>query len=200
MQEEKIRTFIAIELEPKIQEELARLQERFKAVAPEVKWVAPRNIHLTLKFLGNVTASQVEEVKKILTEVSAKFKGFELTLRGIGAFPKPEYPKVVWAGVDEEKERLVQIAELLEKSLERVGFPREARAFSPHLTLGRIKFLKDRRGFASLINSLDFKAQNRVQVGRITLMKSTLTPKGPIYTPLFQAKLTQGLSPNKPSC
>lgn len=189
MQEEKIRTFIAIELEPRVQDECGRLQERFKAVAPEVKWVAPHNIHLTLKFLGSITASQVEEVKKILTEVSAKFKGFELTLQGIGAFPKPEYPKVVWAGVDEGKERLAECAELLEKSLERVGFPRETRAFSPHLTLGRIKFLKDRRGFASLINSLDFKAQNRVQVERITLMKSTLTPKGPIYTPLFQAKL-----------
>lgn len=188
--EEKIRTFIAIELSEELQAELAAVQEKLKAsTTGQVKWVEPGNIHLTLKFLGNITTSQVEEVKKILTEASAKLEGFELTLAGAGAFPRPEYPRVVWAGVDEGKERLAQIAELLEKNLEKIGFPREARAFSPHLTLCRIKFLKDKKGFSSLINSLDFRAQNRQRVEKITLMKSTLTPKGPIYTPLYHAQL-----------
>lgn len=186
---ETVRSFIALELTAEIQEQLAQIQNELKKSGADVKWVNPSGIHLTLKFLGNVSLKLLEEIKKVINQLAEDHQRFEIELSQLGAFPKIEYPRVIWVGIKQGKEQAVQLAQDLEKRLMNLGFSPEKRTFNPHLTLGRVRSAQNRVQLKSLLQSTTF-AQKIMSAEKITLFKSTLKPQGAIYQPLHKVSLS----------
>ena len=198
-----MRTFIALELSNPIKHELSRLQQELTKSNADVKWVKPENIHLTLKFLGNIDETKLEQIKHILDGISSEEKPFEIHLSELGAFPNLNRPRVLWVGLDKGSSETKQIAAALETELQKIGFPKEERPFSAHLTLGRVKSGKNRdcpHGYPSKGTEKNrdcpplYPSKWTVpifqQITHITLFQSELTPRGPIYTSLHEAKFT----------
>lgn len=179
---DQIRTFIALDIGPQIKAELTDIQSRLKPSNADVKWTRPDNIHLTLKFLGNVSMDKLDTIKSSLNDVAAKHKKFELSLGAIGAFPKIDHPRVVWVGLDKGAAQATSLAEDIEEALSKVGFEKEKRKFAAHLTLGRIRSPKNLNQLVYKIKSLDFSPSAVCTIDKITLYQSTLTSKGPIYS------------------
>jgi 2'-5' RNA ligase len=194
---ERIRTFIAIELPPLVREGLARLQERLNRDRPPVRWVAPDKIHVTLKFLGEIPAEEVEGVSESAARVAAAAAPFQIEATGVGVFPNPNRPRVVWVGVQGDLDALRSLHACLESDLAACGFPPEGRPFSPHLTMGRVR---DRaapaevRALGRAVTSLAVPSLGSWRVEHITVIRSDLRPEGPIYTPLRKAALAGGSS------
>jgi len=184
-----IRTFIAIELNKEIQEALSKSQARLKSTGADVKWVAPGNIHLTLRFLGNLTFEDIEKIKNILGEIGHIEKCFSIYIAGLGAFPKIDYPRIIWADINKGKDELIKMSEILESKLKTKGFPKADRPFSAHITIGRVRSPLKRKELASYLNNVDWQDNLEMMVDKITLFESTLTPKGPVYSPLCQVPL-----------
>jgi len=185
-----MRTFIAIELPEEIKTILSRIQDELKQTHADVKWVKPENIHLTLKFLGEIEQDLVKKIQSALSEIAQKNSIFTLGLSNIGAFPKLQYPRVVWIGIKHDQ-RFFEIAGDLEKGLIKIGLPAESRPFSSHITLGRVRSGLNRK---ALVEKLDFLNRNlssppEFKVFSLTLFKSTLTPAGPIYETIFSCPL-----------
>ncbi|MCQ9206380.1 MAG: RNA 2',3'-cyclic phosphodiesterase [Omnitrophica bacterium] len=183
-----MRTFVALELSDAVRAELERLQGKLGQVDADVKWVAPRNIHLTLKFLGDVEEGRIDEIKNALTRISSGEKAFEISLFRPGAFPGLDRPRVLWVGIDKGCAQVEKIASSAEEELEKIGFPKEKRPMSAHLTLGRVKSGKNKDALKEKILSLEVRPVTS-QINHITLFQSTLTPKGPIYSVLHKATL-----------
>ena len=182
-----LRCFVAVELDDPARRDVGGVIERLRATGADVKWVAPGNLHLTLKFLGAVPAGDVPKVVEALH--SALGDGgppapFAFRLSGVGAFPSAASPRVVWVGVTQGQEPLVALAARVEAALEPLGFPRESRPFSPHLTVGRCRSPKNGATLGESIVSLRAYEGPPVAVGRVVLFSSDLRPTGPVYTPL----------------
>ena len=184
-----IRAFIAIELNSDTQEGLARIQSELRSARADVKWVKPQNIHLTLKFLGNIDSSQAEKIKQILDEIGNKFKSFESDLNELGAFPKPNSPRVIWVGMQKGKDQVISIVNDLENKISEIGILREDRTFHPHVTLGRLRSPHNRSGLVEFLEKNKTIPPLNFTADKIVLFKSTLTPQGPIYEPLAQVSL-----------
>lgn len=185
-----MRTFIAIPLTELIHQELGRLQNSLRESDADLKWTAPFNIHLTLKFLGEINDEQTVKIEASLNEIVKGRQPFNIHLAKIGAFPKIFYPRVVWVGIDEGYEECKALAKSIERAMEKLGFEKEKRAFSPHLTLGRVRSAKNKAQLITCIEKeKDFASQSKVSVSKIILFQSTLTPKGPIYTSLKEFPL-----------
>lgn len=185
---EQLRTFIAIELPGDIKGELSDLQQELACPDLHAKWVSRENIHLTLKFLGAVASDRIAEITGALKESLKNEEGFSFTLNGVGAFPSPSRPKVVWVGITEGKEKLRTIAGKIEATLEKMGFPKEKRGFSAHVTLSRIKREGKSGVLKEKIESKDYSS-HPIRVSTIAIMKSDLTPGGPIYSKLGEVRL-----------
>lgn len=190
---EVVRIFIAIHLPDDVRTVLTSLEDRLKARRhPFVKWVDPESVHLTLKFLGNVAVESIPQVIEAMSGVARLHTCFRLQVAGTGAFPSWQRPQVVWVGVGGELDRLNSLQKGLESVLSPLGFPPEPRAFSAHLTLGRLRDRvtpDERRRFADFAQKVEFKASLSFEVSAIRLMKSQLTPTGPIYSELAMASL-----------
>ena len=190
---EVVRIFIAIHLPDDVRTVLTSLEDRLKARRhPFVKWVDPESVHLTLKFLGNVAVESIPQVIEAMSGVARLHACFRLQVAGTGAFPSWQRPQVVWVGVGGELDRLNSLQKGLESVLSPLGFPPEPRAFSAHLTLGRLRDRvtpDERRRFADFAQKVEFKASLSFEVSAIRLMKSQLTPTGPIYSELAMASL-----------
>jgi 2'-5' RNA ligase len=189
-----IRTFIAIELDDAIQRALGDLQARLKRerAAQFVRWVAPENIHLTLKFLGDVDATQMPALERAVMDAGVGFAPFTLTLHALGAFPNLRKPNVVWIGLQGEIESAARLAEKIDAACAELGYAREARPFAPHLTLGRVK--KDARGDESrmvgeMIANAKIELELGVRVESVSVMRSELKPTGSVYSRLAIAQL-----------
>jgi len=182
----KIRCFIAIELSEEIKNTLAKIEKELEKTIYGVKWVEPGNIHLTLKFLGYIEKDIVEKIKEILKEIAAGMKPFKIKLSSVGAFPSPSQPRVIWVGIDEGKKESTEIANLIEEKVSPLGIEKENRAFHPHLTLARVKFLKDKSSVKNAFASSKVP-QVEMTATKITLFQSTLSPEGPTYSPLGTA-------------
>ena len=182
-----IRAFIAVELPGELREEVARFQEELTSADADVKWVEPANLHLTLKFLGNILDGQLPSLTEALRQACASLSPFTLTLEGIGAFPKTTAPRVLWVGVGEGKGELEKLAGQVEEACSRMGFAAEERPFSAHLTIGRTRSTD---GIARLVKKLqlaEFRGETPAGVGRLVLFQSTLGgPQGPAYSPLAE--------------
>jgi len=186
---ENIRTFIAIELTPEIHHKLQQLQDVQKSAMPDVRWTKPGNIHLTLKFLGDVEVSRIDKISGIIKDVAGNFSPFEISLAGIGAFPNSRKPNIVWVGVEKGAGQLVELAKAIEDAMEKIGFPREKRPFKPHLTVGRIRELKHPEATTKGLEQASVGELGSFTVQKVSLIKSQLDPKGSIYTMLSEAFL-----------
>jgi 2'-5' RNA ligase len=189
---EPVRSFIAIKLPDELKLRLAQLETELKRDEPPgVKWVSPDSIHLTLKFLGNIAAGRIEAVTGAMEESARGIAPFRLRARGLGVFPNLQRAQVAWVGIDGEVGRLSQLQKQLESNLARLGFTPESRAFTPHLTLARLKnyaSLDERQSFGRLIASREFAAGD-IEVEAVSLMKSQLTRSGAIYSRLSSVRL-----------
>jgi 2'-5' RNA ligase len=190
-----IRSFIAIDLPQKTRENLTAIQDQLRQSQAGVRWVKPGSIHLTLKFLGNILPEQVDEIAAAVAQLVKDEPPITLCAAGLGSFPSPRKPRVIWVGLRGEVDRLANIQAGLEKALEPLGFAREARGFRPHLTIGRVK---DRRRLQSLIeamSTLELPEFNSFDGNEIILYKSDLRPTGAIYTKLHRMPLAAPAAP-----
>jgi 2'-5' RNA ligase len=190
-----IRCFVALNLSPEVKAHLAELQAQLKQAKADVSWVKPENIHLTLKFLGEVEEERIPAIKCAIQEGLEGEGRLLLTLAGLGTFPHPRSPRVIWVGIEGEKERLSHLQERMEQAMEKVGFPREGRPFSPHLTLGRVR---SARGLSDLLDLLGRQAGSgfgTIEAQSIELMQSQLHPAGAIYSILESFPLAAAARP-----
>ncbi len=180
-----MRSFIAIEMES---EAINRIRDQLRSANADIKFVEPGNLHLTLKFLGEIKDNLVDDIHNRMEESFKDFSRFEVQLRGVGVFPSLQYIKVVWVGIEENKENLAKMQESLEDNILNLGFKKEGR-FKPHLTLGRVKSPRNKDKLAEIITSIKDKEIDKIKVDRVILKKSVLTTKGPIYTTLREVML-----------
>ena len=188
-----IRAFIAIELPPELKKELTKVETQLKInSSPVIKWIEPGSIHITLKFLGETSDAILDDLILAMEESVVGVSPFKLDVRQLGAFPGVDRPQVIWVGVSGEMEKLKQLQKNLEKNTEQLGFKRESRTFSPHLTLGRVRDgarPDDIQRISKLLNETVFTALHNINVNQINLMKSVLTPNGAIHTFIGSTKL-----------
>lgn len=183
-----MRTFIAVELTEDIKKKIEELQSPLKKINADVSWVKPGNVHATLKFLGEVPEDKIEKVFEGAKKALEGIKNFELSLKDLGCFPNLKRPRVIWIGVEKGKEELSRMAKKIEQEMEKIGFPRENREFSPHLTIGRVKSLKNIERLTELIKNTTFNTQE-FEIKEVVVMRSQLNPAGAIYTPLLKVNL-----------
>jgi 2'-5' RNA ligase len=176
-----IRTFIAIELPDSIKSRIAKLQEPLRKIDAKVSWTNPSNIHLTLKFLGNVETSRSERVSEAVARAAAGISPFTLEAGGAGCFPSSRNPRVLWIGLPDVPDALKQLHSNIETEMDRDGFPKEKRRFSPHLTIGRIRTPHNATLVAELLAASGFEREN-FAVKEVVVMRSDLKPTGSIYT------------------
>ena len=190
---EKMRTFIAIELPPHVKTALARHRALLKTGDGKlVKWVEPENMHLTLQFMGGVPQDNIGAITTAISNASAGFSHFQLELAGLGVFPNPNRVQVIWVGLSGDLGILNRLQKEIGAGLTPLGFMPETRPFSPHLTLGRVKDHarpEERAKLGQILEHMPFNARLKIDVTSVNLMKSQLTPKGPIYTKLSEIKL-----------
>jgi 2'-5' RNA ligase len=177
-----MRTFIAIEIPEGIKQEMAKAQEKLKASGVEAGWTRPEGIHLTLKFLGDVPEAKVPDIRAALTGAVQNTGAFDLAVAGAGAFPNGKNARVAWLGVTGDLDRLSTLQARVEDAMEKVGFGREDRPFTPHLTLARIKYIRSRDRWLATLESIKDIRLPGFTVEHVRLMKSELRPSGAVYT------------------
>jgi len=193
-----MRAFIAIELSDGIRESLARIQSHLKYPefssrdSADVKWVEKDNIHLTLKFLGEIAEEKCAKIKSILDEIGKLTKQFEISIKDIGAFPGIDFPRVIWVGLDKGAGESKELANRINEALCKLGFERESRPFAAHLTIGRVRSPKNKEALKEKIASYSLQptVHSPQLISSVALFQSTLTPKGAVYTKLHETKLT----------
>jgi len=178
---EKIRTFIAINLNPEIKEYLTSLQTNLNVPETKIKWVEKNNLHLTMKFLGYISLEQTELIKSELKKIANRCSPFIIRLSSnIGVFPTYKMPRIIWVGIKEGISELKELYNSIENKLSNKGFPREDKDFSGHMTIGRVKFIRDKTNFIQILKRVEINNFTQ-EVDSIDLMESKLTPSGPIY-------------------
>ena len=175
MRSGKIRCFIAVEVPTAVKHQLAKIQERNQL--SELAWVKPENIHLTIKFLGDICQADQPKIEKSLTEIANQHQSFMIKIGSLGAFPNFFQPKVIWAGIEKNRDTIVALAYQINKALGTIGYPIEKRPFIPHVTLARVRPPVNMKK----ISSHQFHEIPLVSVKQISLMQSRLLPSGPVY-------------------
>ena len=189
-----IRTFIAVELSGTV---IARAQAAIKLLTTsgaEVSWVARPQMHLTLKFLGNVPEVETPDVCRVVAEAAAGIEPFEVVFKGLGAFPRVSEPRTIWLGIDQGQEELTELHAAIEGALQKeMGFGKEHRKFHPHLTLGRLRKESDpaREELSRLLQeSANFDGDLTV-VEEVVTFASFLGRQGPAHEPIGHASLAE---------
>jgi 2'-5' RNA ligase len=181
---DRVRAFIAIELPPSVRSTLGSLRQTFGLPDRRLRWVDPGSLHLTLKFLGDMPRDRVAAVAQALTDAVGGHAPITLQAGGLGVFPGPRRPRVLWAGVGGDKQALHRLQQDVEASLARLGWPPEKRPFRGHLTVARFKQAVDaHRLVRALTESGQFRT-DAFRVADIHLMRSQLNPAGAVYTRL----------------
>jgi 2'-5' RNA ligase len=190
---ESIRCFIAIELPAELKAELTRLQNKLRSVTGNcARWVEPNGIHLTLKFLGNVTPGKVSEITGAMDEAVKDLPELKFEVAECGCFPNTHRPQVVWIGLTGDTKTLGELVKRLEDALTKLGFKPEGRPFTPHLTLARVRDTAtpaERQALGEAISRAELGIISGINATGICLTQSELTPKGAIYTRLAEIKL-----------
>jgi len=179
-----IRAFLAIELPDALHPGLAQVQGELKRSRADVRWVPVGNIHLTLKFFGNVPEDEIEALAQAARQAAAQAAPLQLQATSAGAFPSPQAPRVVWLGLGGDVLPLTQLFYRLEKAFAALGYPPEGRSFNPHLTLGRVKSPANRERLAKMLEKLPPLNWPPFEVKELILFQSVLSPQGSKYTPL----------------
>ncbi len=180
---EMIRSFIAFDLDnEQVRGNLSKVQEALIETRADLNIVKPENIHVTLKFLGDIQFSMVDMIHEGMKK--AVFAPFNIGIRGLGAFPNLRRMRVVWAGIEEGAEQLKDIYNQLESNLRTLGFKPEPRGFSPHLTIARVRTGRNKDELAKLIEQLSSYEFGAIKATCLRLKRSVLTPRGPVYSVL----------------
>ncbi len=181
-----MRAFLGIPISDELKPKILNIQKRFSNF--DIKFVEPENLHFNLKFFKEIGEQEVEKLKQILQETSEKFEPFEIEIKGIGAFPSKNYIRVIWLGVKEGYNIIKILAETVQESIEVLGFLKEGK-YIPHLTLGRVRSVRNKNELIALVEELRDKEIGRMKIDTIKLFKSKLSPSGPVYEEVFSVKL-----------
>ena len=179
----QIRTFIAVDVSPAIRNSASRIINRLSSDTVDFNWVEKDNLHVTLNFLGDVEESEVPAVCQLVKKTVADFGSFEVSVKGLGCFPKPEKPRVMWMGIEYGNEELADLNNRLATALETMRFPRERNDYRPHLTLGRIR--RGGRWNPSLTQAVATGQEligGTMIVDEVVVYSSFLDRSGPTYT------------------
>jgi 2'-5' RNA ligase len=180
---EAIRSFISFDIEdPRVIRNISNVQSMLAETGARLKVVKPENIHVTVRFLGNISPSQVDEIYNEMKSV--EFSPFEIELRGVGVFPSINRINVVWAGIKRGADELKAIFDQLEPRLVRLGFKRESRGFSPHLTIARVRTSYKKAELIRCLRKIEDYEFGTVEARCLRLKRSILKPQGPVYLTL----------------
>ncbi len=182
---ELIRSFISIDItDENLLGKITSIQSTLKETGGDLKLVEPENLHLTLRFLGEIPRSLLEEVCKEISNI--KFKPFKLKFKGLGVFPSLSRINVVWVGVSEGEKEVKEVAEKVNAALRRLGFPPDKKGFSPHLTIARVKSSRGKDKIAEFVRRFNDYEVGLFTVTSIRVKKSILMPKGPQYSTIME--------------
>lgn len=189
-----VRTFIGIHLSDALRDRIEALTDelRRRPGGQAARWTPKGNIHLTLKFLGDVESEALPALYAAVERAVAPLAPFRVEVADLGCFPNTRRPNIVWAGLRGDLASLGQLQEAIEDALQALGYPRERRAFSPHLTIGRVNRRASRSEAAALgqtIAAHEPVSLGEIAVASVSVIKSDLRPTGPIYTDLCRAPL-----------
>ena len=182
-----IRTFIALELPPSLISLLAKVQKDLQSMGLRAKWVRPENIHLTLKFLGNISPAEIDKISRAMVDAVGKMEPFTLVAEGIGVFPGKKRPRVIWVGLKGQVQLLFALQRLLEDNLAALGYKKETRPFKGHLTLGRFKQSVNPNTIRRVLQEFGDLTIEEFTARRVIVYKSDLKPTGAVYSQLQQA-------------
>lgn len=185
-----VRTFVAVEVPEEVRSQIHQAMEPLRQALPGVRWVAGQNLHLTVKFLGNLERERLDRVLSVTSQKAEAFGPFALSFSGLGAFPNERHPRVVWVGVAEGSGPLTALQGAIEAALVEAGFPKEDQPFRPHLTVGRARSKQPIRGAEEALRRVGVRSDARM-VDCITVFGSDLTPQGPVYTALGRYRLRE---------
>lgn len=189
----KIRTFVAVEVSGAALGLAAKTIKQLSPMAGDYRWEQPENMHLTLNFLGDIQESEVPEVCRWVKKAVAGVSEFAIDFCGLGAFPRPDRPRVLWLGVTEGREKLLALQEALTQTLEKeMGFPRDRNDYCPHLTLGRAN--RSSAWSPELVSRLQGESESKLEtatsfVDEVIVFSSHLGRGGPTYTPMATVEL-----------
>jgi len=187
---DQIRTFIAVLISPELKSRIGAIQQSFKALPCDVKWVAEENFHITLKFLGNVGEGKMDAVCAAAKEAAkAGPSRFELEFAEVGAFPNNRRPQVIWVRAPKGEEEMADLARRLDDALAPLGFEREKKRFSAHVTIGRVRSPRGLGSLAEALQSAEAGNLGSEIIESIAVMKSDLRPSGPVYSVVKEIKL-----------
>lgn len=184
-----MRAFVALELPTSVRGVLAALQRELAHSCADVKWVEPKQLHVTLKFLGEITDDQRRSIEVLLRDVCACEQPFILGLEKVGAFPTVEAPRVIWVGISKGKEVVMRLAEAIEQKDARIPLHREGRAFAAHVTLGRVRSPRRQPALAQQLRSVHWQPLDVWSVTSVRLYQSILSAAGPQYHVLADVPL-----------
>lgn len=185
---EILRTFIAIEIEnSEVLRKLIQVRNTLLASGADIKPVEDENIHLTLRFIGEIPAGLVGMICSEITGL--RYEKFKIHVKGIGAFPSFNRPRVIWAGVEDGSDKVINIHKQVEKIIRRLGIPPEREEFTPHITIARVKSMRGLEALIKTLNQLINVEFGYSDVTRVYVKKSVLTPSGPIYSNICQVDL-----------
>ncbi|GAB4568458.1 MAG: RNA 2',3'-cyclic phosphodiesterase [Anaerolineales bacterium] len=189
----QIRTFIALDLPPAIQESIEKQTSRLRQTFGDdvIRWVPSHNMHLTLKFLGSIPVSHLDFIKRMLAQVADLHTQFDLQISGFGSFPNSNRPRVLWVGIHASTS-LTSLQTMIEDGANRLGYEKEARPFSPHLTLGRVRQGtngKELQRISNAISTIQLGKIGTARVDSVHLYQSNLNSEGSTYTKLFSTPL-----------
>jgi 2'-5' RNA ligase len=182
----KFRGFIAVEINSF--QKIIEFENEIKKSGANVKLVEPKNIHITLKFLGDIEVNLIESIEDIIKKSVESLKPFRIKLIGSGAFPNQNYIRVIWIGIENSSELKI-IAKKINEEITKLGFEKEKRMFSAHLTIARVKSARQKEKIIQILEKYKDIEFGQLLVESIKLKKSDLTPKGPIYTTLKEIKI-----------
>jgi 2'-5' RNA ligase len=190
-----LRSFIAVDFPSEIIQKIEEIIKFFKTQTPEkaLKWVSTNNLHLTLKFLGEIPEGRLDQIKTILSESLINRSTFTIGIKGLGMYPNKRNPRVIWLGITNE-DSLIDLHKSLDQALQTADIEPEKRKYSPHLTIARVRRGTNQDTIKNIGDTLSqFKVDSlgNIPVEEIILYQSELTPKGPIYTPLMSKPLNK---------
>lgn len=189
MMNNEVRTFIAGRLSEKVQDKIYGFQRKLRHEFKDIRWIKKENLHLTLKFLGNIPANSINPVSEILDKTLDDFPIININLMDLGVFPDERRPRVLWIGLDGDIQRLGHIANLINRDVSVLGFPENRNHFSPHITIGRFKKKNYGRNIIDLVTNLGREINGSVLMDEIVLYESRLSSSGAAYYPLFKKRL-----------
>jgi len=183
-----IRAFIAVDVEGhELVSKITRIQDGLLETGLELKLVKPENLHFTVKFLNRIDEGLVGEIERVLKDLD--LNKFHISIAGIGAFPSHRRPRVIWLGLKEGEKEFISLMKRVDGAVSKLGFPREQREPTAHLTIARVKRFRSTDALKKLFSTLIDVEIGMMLVDHVRIKKSTLTPKGPIYQTLAHIKL-----------